>query len=136
MKEKTEFFLYIRSFLGVAFSTIAYADFPDLWGDLIDNLLALAQTNDPTQIYSACFCLKLLFQKFAYVFHSIHKRHENLYKICRYQDKKAIIFHSVIDKTFPILLNVWGNVSTITNNESAEIQLLITKIFFSSFMVS
>merc|ERR1712137_145120 len=106
----------LRLQLGVVFSTVAYADFPAQWPNLLSLLRERLQSSEGTHVYAALFCLRLFYQKY------------------EFQSSEQDLFNKIIEETFPVLSQVLENVHTSGGDNvfCAEIQLLLCKIFYST----
>merc|ERR1712137_14872 len=106
----------LRLQLGVVFSTVSYADFPQQWPNLLDMLRDRVQSSDGSFVYASLFCLRLFYQKY------------------EFQSSKQDLFNKIIDDTFPVLSKALEYVHSSAGDNvfCAEIQLLLCKIFYST----
>eukprot|EP01100_Stratorugosa_tubuloviscum_P015507 TRINITY_DN897_c0_g2_i1.p1 TRINITY_DN897_c0_g2~~TRINITY_DN897_c0_g2_i1.p1 ORF type:complete len:994 (-),score=396.95 TRINITY_DN897_c0_g2_i1:163-3144(-) len=108
----------LRSSLLTSFQAIIESDYPNFWPNLLD--IILSYFNGPNQALTIPGALYLL---------------ETLAKIFRYrppESEKRSPFEEIINKTFPILLNFLQHLSQSQTIQTAEMQVLIAKIFNSA----
>jgi hypothetical protein len=97
-------------------------DFPHAWDHLLGDIVArlTAFTDQNVIIPATLFILQILFRAYEYRSPNEHRR-DPLY--------------TVIDATFPTLLKIFEGLRASTAIQSAEMQILLCKIFWCSIQV-
>ena len=92
---------------------ISNRDFPELWPDLLPNIMKNFKSNDTTRIYGALCSLYKIYKKYQF------KSPENRAPMMK-----------LVELTFPTLLALFQHVSNLDNPQGHEFCRQIVKIFF------
>ncbi|CAA6667948.1 unnamed protein product [Spirodela intermedia] len=106
----------LRAQLGECLKTIINVDYPGQWPNLLHWIKCNLQMQDQ-QVYSALYVLRILSRKYEFK-----------------SDDERTPLYSVLEETFPYLLNIFNGLVQIGDPplEVAELIRLICKIFWSS----
>jgi len=93
-------------------------DFPDKWSGVVEEILKMISTQDPARIRSALFILRIVTKLFEYALSATQKK---------------TTLNYIVDGTFPVLEKLFEYLATQNSPLAIEMEILILKIFWSSF---
>ncbi|KAG6549125.1 hypothetical protein Mapa_009351 [Marchantia paleacea] len=107
----------IRVQLGECLKTVIHADYPEQWPVLLLAIDGNLKSQDQQRIFGALYALRILTRKYEF----------------KDEDERAPVY-SIINTTFPVLLEIFKYLLSIQNPtvEIADLIKLICKIFWSS----
>eukprot|EP01119_Soliformovum_irregulare_P021911 TRINITY_DN7380_c0_g1_i1.p1 TRINITY_DN7380_c0_g1~~TRINITY_DN7380_c0_g1_i1.p1 ORF type:complete len:1015 (-),score=291.06 TRINITY_DN7380_c0_g1_i1:18-3062(-) len=107
----------IKLQLGVVLGYVAERDFPEQWTDLLPKIQGFLASKDLKSTHGALLALHLTLKK---------------YELMDPSKKQRAYLDHVVSQTFPLLLELFRQLSGDASLESGQLQLMLCKIFWVS----
>jgi len=109
--------LKVRIQLGLSLRNIVDFEYPDNWNELVPKIMSYLTSKDYNLMLGALESLRLVVKKYEYTPPGKGRRKP---------------LQTLIQNTFPVLIQLFNALQTMDSIESAQMQLLLTKIFWSA----
>jgi len=106
----------VQSQLGVAFKNIARLEWPAAWPELLPEIIANITSHDTIKTHGGLMAVRLLARNYQYI----------------PQAKRRVPLETLVESTYPMLLQLFQSLSQVPSDSSGHMILLILKSFWSS----